>query len=70
MVAERSKIWTVFACSDAVIVGSNPAQSMYVWCVCVRLFCVCVVVYLGRGLATGRSLLQTVLPIVYRSKEK
>jgi hypothetical protein len=38
--------------------------------VCVRLFCVCVVLYLGRGLATGRSLAQGVLPILYRSKEK
>jgi hypothetical protein len=35
---------------------------------CVRLFCV--VPYLGRGLATGRSLVQGVLPIVYRFKEK
>jgi hypothetical protein len=37
-------------------------------CVC-AFFCVCVVLYLGRGLATGRSLVQGVLQIVYRSKE-
>jgi hypothetical protein len=33
---------------------------MDVWCVCVRLLCVCVVLHLGRG----------VLPIVYRPKVK
>jgi hypothetical protein len=38
--------------------------------VCVRLFCICVVLYLGTGLATDRSLVQEVLPPVYRSKEK
>jgi hypothetical protein len=74
MIAEPSKAWTVFARSDAVIVGSNPASGMDVWCVyvCTRacLFCVCVVVYLGRGLATGRSLVQEVLPAVYRTKRE
>jgi hypothetical protein len=34
-VAERSKACTVFARSDAGIVGSNPTQGMDV-CVCVR----------------------------------
>jgi hypothetical protein len=34
-VAVRSKPRTVFARSDAGIVGSNPTQSMDVWCVCV-----------------------------------
>jgi hypothetical protein len=29
-------------------------------CACVRLFCVCVGMYLGRGLAAGRSLVQGV----------
>jgi hypothetical protein len=48
-VAARSKAWTVFARSDAGIVGSNLTQGMDV---CVRLFCVCVVLCLGRGLAT------------------
>jgi hypothetical protein len=32
-VAERSKAWTVFACSKTGIVGSNPAQGVDVWCV-------------------------------------
>jgi hypothetical protein len=36
----------------------------------VRLFRICVDLYLGRGLATGRSLVQGAQPIVYRSKEK
>jgi hypothetical protein len=46
----RSKAWTVFARSDAGIVSSNPTQVMDV---CVRLFCVCVVLCVGSGLATG-----------------
>jgi hypothetical protein len=33
-VAARSKAWTVFACSNAGIVDSNPTQGMDV-CVCV-----------------------------------
>jgi hypothetical protein len=32
-VVEHSKAWTVFACSNAEIVGSNPTQGMDVWCV-------------------------------------
>jgi hypothetical protein len=40
----------IFARSDAPIVGSNPTQSMDI---CVTLFCVCVVVCVGNGLATG-----------------
>jgi hypothetical protein len=35
-VAERAKACTVFARSEAGIVGSNPTQGMNVWCVCVR----------------------------------
>jgi hypothetical protein len=38
-VVARSKTWTVFARSNAGIVGSNPTQGMDVY---VRLFCVCV----------------------------
>jgi hypothetical protein len=38
-VTARSKVWTVFARSNAGIGGSNPTQGMDV---CVRLFCVCV----------------------------
>jgi hypothetical protein len=63
-VAARSKAWTVFACSDAGIVGSNPTQGMDVWCVCMHLFCVCVTLCLGSGLATGWSRVQGALPSV------
>jgi hypothetical protein len=59
--AAGSKAWTVFARSNAGIVGSNPTQGMGV---CVRLFCVCVVLCVGSGLATGWSLVQGVLPSV------
>jgi hypothetical protein len=44
-VAERSKACTVFACSEAGIVGSNPTQGIDVWCSFVYVygfFCVCV----------------------------
>jgi hypothetical protein len=41
----RSKACTVFARSEAGIVGSNPIQGMDVGCLC--LFCVCIVLYLG-----------------------
>jgi hypothetical protein len=41
---------TVFASSKAGIVGSNPTQSMDV---CGSLFCVCVDLCIGSGLATG-----------------
>jgi hypothetical protein len=37
---------------------------MDVWCVCVCSFCDCVVLCLGRGLATSWSLVQGVLPSV------
>jgi hypothetical protein len=35
-IVERSKACTVFACSEAGFMGSNPTQGMDVWCVCVR----------------------------------
>jgi hypothetical protein len=57
--AARSKAWTLFARSNAGIVGSNPSQGMDVY---VRLFCVSVVLCVGSGLATGWSLAQGVLP--------
>jgi hypothetical protein len=41
-VAAGSKSWTVFARLNAGIVGSNPSQGMDV---CLRLFCVCVVLH-------------------------
>jgi hypothetical protein len=45
---------------------------MFGVCVCARtrVYSVCIVLYLGRGLATDRSLVQEVLPILYRSIEK
>jgi hypothetical protein len=49
-VAARSKASAVFARSDAGIMGSNPTQGMDV---CVSLFCACVVLCVGSGLATG-----------------
>jgi hypothetical protein len=55
-VAARSKVRTVFARSDAVIVGSNPIQGIDVWCVYAFILC------LGSGLAAGCSLAQEVLP--------
>jgi hypothetical protein len=62
-VAEQSKACTVFARSEAGIVGSNPTQGMDVWYVC-AFFCVCVVLCWGRGLATSWWPVQGVLPSV------
>jgi hypothetical protein len=49
-VAVRSKAWTVFTHSNTGVVGSNPTRGMDF---CVRLFCVCVVLCVSSGLATG-----------------
>jgi hypothetical protein len=49
-VGARSKVWTVFARSNARIVGSILPQVVDV---SVCLFCVCVVLCAGSGLATG-----------------
>jgi hypothetical protein len=49
--------------SNIGVVGSNPTQGMDV---CVRLFCVCVVLCVGSGLTTGRSPVEGVLPTVYK----
>jgi hypothetical protein len=51
-VAERPKAWTVFTLSNTGIV--IPIRGMDI---CVRLvvFCVCVVLCIGIGLATGWS---------------
>jgi hypothetical protein len=54
-----SKVCTVFARSEAGIVGSNPTQGMHV---CVRLFCVCIVLCVGSGLAMGWAPVPGVLP--------
>jgi hypothetical protein len=67
-VAARSNTWTVFAHSNAGILGSNPTQGMDV-CICVRLFCVYVVLFAGSGLATGWSPIQEDLPTVYWIRE-
>jgi hypothetical protein len=65
-VAERPNAWTVFPNSNAEIVGSNPTQGRDVY---VRLFCVCVVLRVDSGLATGWSPVQGVLPTVYKIKK-
>jgi hypothetical protein len=64
-VAARSKAWTVFVCSNAGIVSSNPTRGMDV---CVPSFCACVVLCVDSGLATSRSPVQEVLSNVYRIK--
>jgi hypothetical protein len=48
-VTARSKAWTVFACSNTGIVGSNPTWGMDVF---VPLFCVCAVLRPCDGLIT------------------
>jgi hypothetical protein len=57
-VVARSKEWTLFARSDAVIVGSNPTQVMDISCVYAFILC------LVSDLAMGWSLAQGVLPSV------
>jgi hypothetical protein len=64
-VTARSKIWTVFARSNTGVVCSNPTRGTDVW---VHLFCVCVVLCVGRGLATGWSPMQGALRTVWRIK--
>jgi hypothetical protein len=49
-VAARSKARNVFACLNTGVMGSNPTRGMDV---CEYIFCVCVVVCVGSGLATG-----------------
>jgi hypothetical protein len=64
--AARSKAWTVFARWNTGIVGSNPTRGVNV---CVRLFCVCVVLCVGSGLATGWFPVHGDLSTVYRIKK-
>jgi hypothetical protein len=49
-VAARSKARTVFALLNTGILGSNPTRGVDV---CVHLFCVRVVLFVGSGLGTG-----------------
>jgi hypothetical protein len=64
--AARSKARTVFALSNAGIVGSNPTQGMGVCSV--FAYCVCVVLCVWRSLATGWSPVQGVLSLCIGSK--
>jgi hypothetical protein len=43
--AAQSKAWTVFARSEAGIVGSNPNQGMDVWCGYAFILCLCCPVF-------------------------
>jgi hypothetical protein len=61
--AARSKAWTLFVRSNSGIVCSNQTQGMDI---CVLLFYVCVVLCVGRGLATGWFPVQGGLPSVYK----
>jgi hypothetical protein len=65
-IAARSKARILFARSNAGIVGSNPTQGMEISALS---FCVCVVLCVGTGFATGSSPVQGVLPNVYRFKK-
>jgi hypothetical protein len=65
-VVARPKAWTVFARSNTDIVDSNPIGVIDV---CVCSFCVCVVLLIGIGLATGWSPVQGVLPTGYRNRK-
>jgi hypothetical protein len=67
-VAVRCNAWTAFARPDVGIVGSNPTQVIDVCIMCV-LFCVCVVLCVGKGLATGWSPVQRVLQTMYSLTE-
>jgi hypothetical protein len=69
IVAERSKACTIFARSEAGIVGSTPTEVMDVWYVSVFILCVCVVLCLDRGLAMDWSLVQEVLAPVNDQNE-
>jgi hypothetical protein len=58
-VAVPSKEHMILDHLNTRIVGSNPARGVNV---CPVFFCVCVVFCESRGLATGRSLVQGILP--------
>jgi hypothetical protein len=52
--------------SPAWTLGSWDQIPLEAWMSCVRLFCVCVVLFVGSCLETGWSPVQGVLPTVYR----
>jgi hypothetical protein len=64
--ALRSKVWPVFARLNAGFVGSNLTVGVDV---CARLFCICVFLCVGSGLATGSSPVHGILPTSYRIKK-
>jgi hypothetical protein len=65
-VAVLSEGWTVFVRSNTGIVGLNPARGNDI---CVRVFCVCVVLCIGSGIATGWSSVQGVLTTLYKIRK-
>jgi hypothetical protein len=66
-VAARYKEYIIFTRSTAGIVGLNPNWGRGV---CLHLFCVWAVLYVGSGHATGWSLsLQGVIPTVKKIQE-
>jgi hypothetical protein len=62
-VAEWSETWTVLACLDAGIVGSNPIRGMDVY-VYVYVYSMFVLSCVDRGLEMSWSLVQGFLPTV------
>jgi hypothetical protein len=67
-VAARSKTWTCLRSLGSWDRGFE-SHSRHACLYCVSFFCVCVVLCVGRGLATGWSPVQGVLPTVYRIKK-
>jgi hypothetical protein len=65
-VVAPSKAWTVFARLNAGIVCSNTTQGLDV---CLRLFCICVVLCVGSGFVTDWSPVNGVLPTMYKIKK-
>jgi hypothetical protein len=55
--------------SAARTMGSLVRIPLEAWMFCLRLFCVCVVLCVGNGLATGWSPVQGFLQTVYRTKK-
>jgi hypothetical protein len=66
-VAARSKEWAAFSRSNPGFMGSNPTPGLDV---CVRLFYVCVVPSVDRGLTTDWSPVHGVLQTVYKKQKK